>query len=63
MSHHRPSQGSIDYKHLHDGTVTESAEPDISDVIDEVISHILSAAVFPFSCDRLNIMFSFPLDI
>ena len=37
---HRPTLGFIDHKHLSDGTVIESAEPDIADVIDEVISHI-----------------------
>lgn len=37
---HRPAFGFIDHKHLSDGTVIESAEPDIADVIDEVISHI-----------------------
>jgi len=37
---HRPALGFINHKHLGDGTVIESAEPDIADVIDEVISHI-----------------------
>ena len=37
---HRPALGFINHKHESDGTVAESAEPDIADVIDEVISHI-----------------------
>ena len=30
----------VDHKHLNDGTVIECPAPDISDVVDEVISHI-----------------------
>jgi len=37
---HRPGLGFVDHKHLSDGTVMECAAPDISDVVDEVISHI-----------------------
>ena len=37
---HRPALGFVNHKHASDGTVVESAEPDIADVIDEVISYI-----------------------
>jgi len=37
---HKPALDFIDHKHESDGSVSESAEPAIADVIDEVISHI-----------------------
>jgi hypothetical protein len=37
---HKPALGFIDHKHESDGSLVESTEPDIADVIDEVISHI-----------------------
>ena len=37
---HKPVLGFVDHKHLNDGTVIECPAPDISDVVDEVISHI-----------------------
>ena len=37
---HRPDLGFSNHKHLSDGSIEESSIPDISDVVDEVISHI-----------------------
>lgn len=37
---HRPDLGFPDHKHLSDGTVVQCPVPDISDVVDEVISHL-----------------------
>ena len=37
---HRPALEFSQHKHLIDGTVIKCVTPDISDVIDEVISHI-----------------------
>ena len=37
---HKPALGFKDHKHLNDGSITECPIPDISDVVDEVISHI-----------------------
>jgi len=39
-AHHRPALEFIDHKHLTDDTITECAEPDLADVIDEVISYL-----------------------
>ncbi len=37
---HKPDLGFNDHKHLDDGTTVQSSAPDISDVVDEVISYI-----------------------
>jgi hypothetical protein len=37
---HRPDLGFDDHKHLADGAIVQTATPDISDVVDEVIGSI-----------------------
>jgi hypothetical protein len=37
---HRPALEFIDHKHVSDDTITEFVEPDLADVIDEVISYL-----------------------
>jgi len=37
---HKPELGLKDHKHLNDGTIVQSAMPDIADVVDEVIKYI-----------------------
>lgn len=37
---HRPALEFIDHKHVSDDTITECVEPDLADVIDEVISYL-----------------------
>ncbi len=38
---HRPDLGFSDHKHLSDGSIVESSTPDISDVVDEVLSSLM----------------------
>jgi hypothetical protein len=37
---HRPALEFIDHKHVSDDTITECVEPDLANVIDEVISYL-----------------------
>ena len=37
---HKPAMGFKGHKHINDGSIMQCSAPDISDVIDEVITHI-----------------------
>ncbi len=37
---HRPDLGFYDHKHLNDNSIVQSSAPNISDVVDEVISYV-----------------------